>query len=320
MPFSIRPKSVLALVLCAAACGDAQTPIGGGWYEGRRAALDMDDRGAKGLLFRQIGDERIQVGTDVFEYRFYPPDCVLWMTGRTLFGACGDRRPLPLAISGSLDWEFKDDGAHYLGIFKVQGGRQPPKVPTLISIDMVRTAVKSQDRLDASYQPVRDGGPNFSPAVAPVEVEMPIDVDATNEKKETVLHVAARTRDRTLLERALKAGARVNAGDYLNATALVLALSGSEPVDSTIVERLLDAGTDINKPNDHGFTPLMMAAQYAPIDVVQRLLARGADPRARDDDGAAAYDHADWARPDRQETVRILREAARERDHVQERP
>ena len=304
-------RTMLALVLFAATCGDDLTPIGGGWYEGRRDAVHMDDRGAKGLIFRLVGHERIQVGTDVYELRFYPPDCILWLTGRTLFGACGDRRPIPLAISGSLDWTFQDDGAHYLGVFRVQGGRQPPKVPTVISIDSIRAVAESQDRLDASYQPVRDGGTTFAPAVAPTEIETPIDVHATNDKKETALHVAARKRDRVLLERALNAGARINAGDYLNATPLVLALSGPEPVDATIVERLLDAGADINRPNDHGFTPLMMAAQYAPIGVVQRLLARGADARARDDDGAAPYNHADWARPDREAVIKILSDAAR---------
>jgi hypothetical protein len=58
------------------------------------------------------------------------------------------------------------------------------------------------------------------------------------------------------------------------------------------VAALLDAGATIDRANSSGMTPLMLAAGYGQRDIVQLLLARGAEPALRDRNGEAAVDYA----------------------------
>jgi ankyrin repeat protein len=57
-------------------------------------------------------------------------------------------------------------------------------------------------------------------------------------------------------------------------------------------ELLLNAGAAVNERQSGGFTPLMAAAQNADADLLQLLLAHGADPSLKDDQGRSAADHA----------------------------
>ena len=58
------------------------------------------------------------------------------------------------------------------------------------------------------------------------------------------------------------------------------------------IAALLDAGADVNRPDDQGVTPLMMAAGYGYDDTVRLLLERKADPRIKRPNGETALD---WA-------------------------
>jgi len=58
------------------------------------------------------------------------------------------------------------------------------------------------------------------------------------------------------------------------------------------VAALIDAGADINRGDEKGVTPLMMAAGYGYDDTVQLLLKRGADPTIKRSNGETALD---WA-------------------------
>lgn len=63
-------------------------------------------------------------------------------------------------------------------------------------------------------------------------------------------------------------------------------------------EFLIDRhGLDINHVCDGGLTPLMEAARFANLDMVAMLLARGADPEARDAEGRTALEIAQTAMP-----------------------
>jgi uncharacterized protein len=55
---------------------------------------------------------------------------------------------------------------------------------------------------------------------------------------------------------------------------------------------LIDAGADVNATQPHGWTPLLGAAKTGSLASIERLLAAGADPAARNDDGASAIELA----------------------------
>jgi ankyrin repeat protein len=58
------------------------------------------------------------------------------------------------------------------------------------------------------------------------------------------------------------------------------------------VAALLNAGADVNRADEQGVTPLMMAAGYGYDDTVQLLLQRHADARVKRSNGETALD---WA-------------------------
>jgi uncharacterized protein len=59
-----------------------------------------------------------------------------------------------------------------------------------------------------------------------------------------------------------------------------------------LVKLLLDRGATVDAESPNGTTPLMMAAQYGSEESVDALLARGADPKRRNQRNMAALDFA----------------------------
>ena len=57
-----------------------------------------------------------------------------------------------------------------------------------------------------------------------------------------------------------------------------------------MAERLIRAGADVNAKSRAGATPLLYAAKYSNVDLVQLFLVHGADPEIRDNDGHTVYD------------------------------
>jgi ankyrin repeat protein len=89
----------------------------------------------------------------------------------------------------------------------------------------------------------------------------------------------------------LAAGADVNARSN-NALAVQPLHSATAGGHDDVVAVLVDAGADVNAVQVHGWTPLHGAAKTGSLVSVERLLAAGADPAARNDDGTAAIDLA----------------------------
>jgi len=111
-------------------------------------------------------------------------------------------------------------------------------------------------------------------------------VDATNPAGETALMMAALRGQIVWIERLIARGAAVNREGW---TPLHYAASGPEP---RAIALLLDRGAAIEARSPNRTTSLMMAAGYGAIDGADLLLARGADPRARNDGGLNAADFA----------------------------
>jgi hypothetical protein len=113
-----------------------------------------------------------------------------------------------------------------------------------------------------------------------------IDLDVLNAHGETALMMAALKGHTDWVRRLLERGARVEQPGW---TALHYAAAGPDPQS---VALLLERGAAVDARSPNRTTPLMMAAQYGPESSVDRLLARGADPLARNDRGLAAADFA----------------------------
>ena len=89
----------------------------------------------------------------------------------------------------------------------------------------------------------------------------------------------------------LAAGADVNArsNNSLSVLPIHSAVAGGH---DEVVAVLVDAGAEVNATQAGGWTPLHGAAQTGSLVSVERLLAAGADPAARNDDGTTALDLA----------------------------
>jgi ankyrin repeat protein len=101
----------------------------------------------------------------------------------------------------------------------------------------------------------------------------------------TVLMLAAKAGDLTLVRAALKGGVDVNARTQEGLTALWLAMASRDPQK---VRLLLDAGADVDAVDSYGRTPLMMATTFRFREGARLLLARGADVNARNRNGHTA--------------------------------
>jgi ankyrin repeat protein len=98
--------------------------------------------------------------------------------------------------------------------------------------------------------------------------------------------------DAAVAARALiAAGADVNArsSNPLSVLPIHSATAGNH---DDVVGVLIEAGADVNATQRHGWTPLHGAAQNGSLPSVERLLAAGAHPAARNDDGTSAIELA----------------------------
>jgi ankyrin repeat protein len=88
---------------------------------------------------------------------------------------------------------------------------------------------------------------------------------------------------------ALGADVHQAAANAAKVTALHAAVSSNQP---QIVQWLIDAGADVNARQQMDYTPLMGAAANARVDLLELLLAHGADPALTTTDGKTAADLA----------------------------
>jgi ankyrin repeat protein len=89
----------------------------------------------------------------------------------------------------------------------------------------------------------------------------------------------------------LAAGADVNARSDNAFSVLPIHSAVAGGLDE-VVAVLVDSGADVNARQRHGWTPLHGAAQNGSLASVEKQLAAGADPAARNDDGVDAVELA----------------------------
>ena len=123
-------------------------------------------------------------------------------------------------------------------------------------------------------------------AAAKIAAHPGLEVDARNEAGETALMMAALKGELAWVERLLARGAAVRFPGW---SPILYAATGPE---TRTVALLLDRGAPIDAEAPNRTTPLMMAARYGTESSVDLLLARGADPKRRNDLGMTAADFA----------------------------
>lgn len=136
----------------------------------------------------------------------------------------------------------------------------------------------------ALHLALRDDSPKVTEALL---AHPAVDVNALNEAGESPLMMAALRGQLAWAERLIARGAKVHQPGW---APIHYAATGPEP---RLVALLLDRGAPLEAESPNRSTPLMMAAGYGPEASVVLLLARGADPKRRND---RDYDAAAFAR------------------------
>ena len=106
-----------------------------------------------------------------------------------------------------------------------------------------------------------------------------VDVNAENTYNETALFEAIRGKNQEIVDILIKQGAKVNVSSLAEDTPLSTAVRAHPE----IVDALLDEGANINEPNSDGVTPVLEAVRSNNLDLVKRMIDRGANIWATDE-------------------------------------
>lgn len=112
-----------------------------------------------------------------------------------------------------------------------------------------------------------------------------VNVNDTDTRGKTALHIAAKKGYVTIVETLLKTGANVHANVYEGKSALHIAAFDGHPA---VVETLLNYGARIDDTTDDGETALHLASYTGSVTTVETLLQKGANVHAKTDNGLTA--------------------------------
>lgn len=117
------------------------------------------------------------------------------------------------------------------------------------------------------------------------------DVNELNEHEESVLYVALKSRCATdIIEYLILKGANINDFDENGVSIFDLAITYDY---IELVKTIIDSGRDVNKTErKSGFTPLMAAVCYGRKEIVELLLAHGANKDTVDGSKLSVFDYA----------------------------
>jgi len=117
------------------------------------------------------------------------------------------------------------------------------------------------------------------------------DVNFAGDKKRTPLMIAVYRRNLAVVEFLVSKGADVNARDSDGQTALIYSSRQRKNAtpDNSIALFLLNNGAEVNvRSKKKGFTALMIASETGNVELVEKLLEKGADPAIKNNLGVTA--------------------------------
>ena len=269
------------------------THEGGEWYT-QYAGSTHTGLGKVDLVHVDASGRRAHVDRDVFVYRVYEPDCILYEPGRdkgAIYAACGTRAPVPVAFYPPWrmhgGYEATDTGLRARSDVRVVEGRAM-MTEALLPIEEIRRVARAASPLSAGRPSAAESGLALEPAYS----EVPVDPSARDRNGWTPLHEAVRDSQPEVIAALLAAGADVNAGNDFGSTALLMAVGEMWP-DTAMIRTLLRAGANTELGDRFQTTPLLMAAMRKDGPVFTMLLEHGANPCARTTEGKTILDYAD---------------------------
>lgn len=135
-----------------------------------------------------------------------------------------------------------------------------------------------------------------------------VNVNDRNANGETALMIAAIRGQLDIARALIQRGAEVNMTGW---TPLHYAASRAEPDSVEMVKLMLEHHAYIDTESPNRSTPLMLAAMYGNRELVPLLLAEGADPTIRNEQGLTAVDFA--RRADRDDLAERIAQVIRQR-------
>lgn len=302
MTSGVRALSIVLGLVCAS-CGEpALKKIAGGWY--------VDDvpagKPSPHLYWVQDG-RRTVVDRQIRSYAH--PGCLVYETARpgaasVVFAVEAGKTPAAVATSDSFrPWRVAVDGLRRFD--------EPRTDETgAMRLEMDEIAVSELCMRAYNQPPFSEDWSKMPLTVADVRTEhTSFDVHGADSVGNTTLSEEVRLRHAEVAEELIRAGADVNEPNRSGVTPVMTAIA-INPADTVILQRLLDAGADVNAQDKGGMTALMVAARYSRKEAVALLLARGADPSIRDNQGRNA---ASMTRDSDVELNRLLDNAAKDR-------
>lgn len=137
----------------------------------------------------------------------------------------------------------------------------------------------------AAFQHARSG----DAAALAALLDRGVPANVSNEKGDSLLMLASYHGHAAAARLLLERGADPELANARGQTPLAGVAFQGNPALAAL---LLDGGAVVDGAGPDGRTPLMFAAMFDRVEVVDLLVARGADPRRRDAAGASALDLA----------------------------
>lgn len=101
------------------------------------------------------------------------------------------------------------------------------------------------------------------------------------------IHMAALMGDVKAIHQHILAGSDLNKKDEYGSTPLIIAATFGK---TDVARALVEAGADVNRPNNEGSTPLHIATFFCRPEIVKILLDHGADKNLKNNFGSTALE------------------------------